>query len=188
MIGLYGGTFDPPHNGHVALARDAVRELGLADVLVFVVADPGHREVVCDAATRLELTRLAFPDRRVELEPYRFTVDAVRERPFADAAFLIGADEFAGFLSWREPQEILEHVRVAVATRPGYRRELLAPVLAELRRPERVLFFDIEPVPVSSTEVRARVGRGDPVADRVPAEVARVVEARGLYGPEHGVH
>jgi nicotinate-nucleotide adenylyltransferase len=179
--------FDPPHNGHVGLADAARRELGLHDLVVLVVADPGHRTVTSDIDTRLELARVAFPGARVEREDHRFTVDSVRDGSFGDAVFLVGADEFASFLSWKEPDEILEHVRLGVATRPGFPRERLEEVLARLRRPDRVLFFENEPLPLSSTDVRARAADGEPIEALVPAAVAELVAERGLYRRRDGV-
>ncbi len=187
MIGLLGGMFDPPHDGHVALARTAVEELGLDELVVLVVARPGHREAHCPVETRLELARAAFPDARVEREDHARTVDSVRDGRFGDAVFLIGADEFAGFLEWKEPDEVLEHVRLGVATRPGYPRERLEQVLARLRRPDRVLFFANEPLPVSSTAIRERIARGEPIGGLVPPAVARLVAERGLYRRQDGV-
>ena len=120
MIGLLGGAFDPPHNGHVALADAAERQLGLDRLVVVVVADPGHRDVHLPAETRLELARLAFPGREVVLDHHARTVDMLRDGPWDDPVFLIGADEFLDFGSWKEPEEVLELARLGVATRPGY--------------------------------------------------------------------
>jgi nicotinate-nucleotide adenylyltransferase len=181
VIGLLGGAFDPPHNGHVALARAAEEQLGLDRVVVLVVAAPGHKDVHCPTETRLALGRAAFPDLDVELDEHARTVDMLRERRWDDPVFLIGADEFADFPSWKEPDEVLELARLAVAGRPGYPRERLEAVLAQLRRPERVLFFEIEPVDVSSTEIRERVARGEPIDGLVPPAVAEEIERRGLY-------
>lgn len=183
-VGLLGGAFDPPHNGHVALARDAAGRLGLDRVVIVVVADPGHKDVHLDAATRLELARAAFPGHDVVLDEHPRTVDMLREGRWPDPVFLIGADEFAGFLSWKDPDGVLELARLGVATRPGYPRERLERVLRRLRRPERVVFFEIEPVSVSSSDVRARVARGEPIADLVPPTVAEAIERRGLYREE----
>ncbi len=133
MIGLFGGAFDPPHNGHVALAHAAEAKLGLDDVLVLVAADPGHKRVETPAATRLELARAAFPDLRVELDEHARTVDLLRAHPeWDDAVFLIGADQFCDFRSWKEPDEVLRRARIAVATRPGFPRARLDAVLAQL--------------------------------------------------------
>ncbi len=90
--------------------------------------------------------------------------------------FLIGADQFCDFLSWHEPDEVLERTRIAVATRPGFPRERLEGVLAALSHPERVLFFEIDPIPVASSDLRRRF-----VDDDVPSAVADIVHGEGLY-------
>jgi nicotinate-nucleotide adenylyltransferase len=181
VIGLFGSVFDPPHNGHVALLREARARLGLADAVVFVVAHPGHKRVETDAETRLALARAAFPDERVELDPYPRTIDTLRERRFDDPVFLIGADEFLDFSGWKEPDAVLDLTRLGVATRPGYPCERFEGVLARLRRPDRVLFFDLEPVDVSSSEVRERVANGEPVDGLVPSAVAAEIGRLGIY-------
>jgi nicotinate-nucleotide adenylyltransferase len=181
MIGLLGGAFDPPHVGHVALADAAERQLGLDEVVVVVVADPRHKEVHCSAETRLALARAAFPGRVVELDRHPRTVDMLREGRWREPVFLIGADEFADFLEWKEPDNVLERARLGVASRPGYPRDRLEEVLAQLDRPERVLFFEIEPMPVSSSEIRARVAAGEPVDGLVPPGVGAEIAKRGLY-------
>jgi nicotinate-nucleotide adenylyltransferase len=181
VTGLLGGAYDPPHVGHVALADEAVRQLGLERLVVVVVADPGHKDVHCPAETRLEMARAAFPDREVELDRNARSVDMLREGEWHDPVFLIGADEFADFLEWKEPEEVLELARLGVASRPGYPRERLDRVLDRLDRPERVVFFEIEPVPVSSSEIRGRVARGEPIDGLVPPAVAAEIAGRGLY-------
>jgi nicotinate-nucleotide adenylyltransferase len=181
-IGLFGGAFDPPHLGHVALLQAAHRELGLGRVLVLVSADPGHKRVGTPALDRLALARAAFPAERVELDVHPRTVDLLRAHPeWEDPVFLLGADEFCDFLDWKEPAEVLRRARLGVATRPGYPAERLEPVLARLETPERVLFFELEPVPVASRELRARLASGDDVADALPPAVAAEIERRGLY-------
>ena len=184
MTGLFGGAFDPPHNGHVGLAEAAVEHFGLERLLALVVVDPGHREVMLDFPTRFALAELAFgglPRTEVVPEEHRYTVDAVRGGRFGEAIFLVGADEFASFLSWKEPNGVLEEVRLGVATRPGFPREALEPVLEALERPDRVEFFDIPEMPISGTEIRGRAARGEPVNDLVPAAVAAEIDRLGLY-------
>ena len=184
MIGIFGGAFDPPHRGHVELARRAKEELGLERLVVLVSVDPGHKRVETPAATRLELARAAFPDEDVRLDEHARTVDMLRAHPeWDDPVFLIGADEFCDFLSWKDPQEVLELTRLAVATRPGFPREQLEAVLARLDRPERVLFFDIEPTPVASRALRERYVEAD-----VPPAVAEIVRREGLYRHATRVH
>jgi nicotinate-nucleotide adenylyltransferase len=172
-VGLLGGAFDPPHNGHVALAGAAERELGLGEIVIVVVADPGHKDVHAPAETRLELARLAFPGRKVILDHHARTVDMLRDGPWDDPVFLVGADEYLDFRSWKEPEAVLELVRLGVATRPGF--ELPSPL------PERVLFFEIEPVPVSSRDIRVRIARGEPIDGLVPPAVAAAIVGTGLY-------
>jgi nicotinate-nucleotide adenylyltransferase len=189
--GLFGGAFDPPHNGHVALARAAFERFGLDRLVVVVTGDPPHKEVRTDAETRFRLAKEAFaglPEvehSRHELERAgpSYTVETARwaQETWGDVVLLVGADEFADFRAWKDPDEILEHVRLGVATRPGYPRERLDPVLAGLRRPERVELFEIPAVDVSSTEIRRRVAQGEPIDALVPPGVARLVVEDGLY-------
>ena len=120
MIGLFGGAFDPPHVGHVALADAAQSRLGLSDVVVVVVADPGHKDVHCPVETRLALARAAFPDRPVEVDHHARTVDMLRAGRWDDPVFLIGADEYLDFANWKEPDEVMRLARLGVATRPGF--------------------------------------------------------------------
>jgi nicotinate-nucleotide adenylyltransferase len=184
MTGLYGGVFDPPHNGHVALAAAALERFGLQQLLVLVVVDPGHKSVELDFERRYGLTRLAFDGLpRTELHPegHARTVDALRKHDFADAIFLIGADEFAAFPTWKEPDEVLRLARLGVATRPGYPREALDAVLAEVEQPDRIEFFDIPAVDVSSSEIRRRVRAGESITGMVPEAVAREIESAGSY-------
>jgi nicotinate-nucleotide adenylyltransferase len=184
VIGIFGGTFNPPHNGHVALVRETLDQFGLEGLVVLVAARPGHKEVELDADTRLRLARAAFPDCEIVLDDHERTVDTLQDGPWRDPLFVIGADEFSDFLTWKDPEGVLERARVAVATRPGYPRERLDAVLERLSRPERVLFFEIEPLPISSRDLRDRVARGEPIDGFVPAEVARLISELGLYrGP-----
>jgi nicotinate-nucleotide adenylyltransferase len=182
MVGLFGGSFDPPHRGHVELARRAKEELGLDRLVVLVSADPGHKHVVTPAAVRLRLARAAFPDDDVVLDDHARTVDTLRAHPeWRDPVFLIGADQFCNFLSWKEPNEVLALTRLAVATRPGFPRERLERVLGELDVPDRVSFFEIEPTPVASRELRDRLAAGAGAGDDVPPAVAELIGAERLY-------
>ncbi len=180
---LYGGAFDPPHFGHVAVADAARDRFGVERLVVLVSERPGHRVVCAPAEDRLALARAAFPDDDVRLDPHPRTVELLRAERFEDPVFVVGADQFRGFLEWKDPDEVLERTRVAVATRPGFPRHELDAVLAELSRPERVVFFEIEPNPAASTDVRARAAAGEPLDGLVPASVEKVLVERGLYRP-----
>lgn len=179
--GVFGGAFDPPHNGHVALAAAARLRFSLERLLVLVSAAPGHRAVHSPAEVRLRLARVAFPGDAVELDEHARTVDMLRARRLAEPLVLIGADELVAFPTWKEPDAVLELARLAVATRPGVDVAELEAVRASLPRPDRVELFAIEPVPVSSTEIRRRVAAGEPIDGLVPAAVAAEIERLGLY-------
>jgi nicotinate-nucleotide adenylyltransferase len=181
LIGLLGGAFDPPHNGHVALAATAKRQFAFDEFVVLVSARPAHKEVVLDAATRIDLARAAFPDDDVELDEHARTVDTLRAARWPDPLFVVGADEFCDFLTWKDPAGVLALSRLGVATRPGYPRERLDAVLERLAHPERVRFFELEPLPVASRDVRDRVAREEPIDDLVPARVAEQIREHGLY-------
>jgi nicotinate-nucleotide adenylyltransferase len=175
---LYGGAFDPPHVGHVAVA-DAAREcFGVERLVILVSERPAHRETQASAEDRLELARAAFPWDDVRLDRYPRTVELLRAERFDDPVFVVGADQFAGFLSWAEPEEVLERATLAVATRPGFPREQLDAVLEQLARPDRVVFLEIEPNPAASTDIRAGASPDD-----IPPAVAQLIEERELYRP-----
>jgi nicotinate-nucleotide adenylyltransferase len=187
MVGLYGGSFDPPHRGHVELAHRAKEELGLERLIVLVSADPGHKHVETPADVRLRLAEAAFPADEVLLDTEARTVDTLRAHPeWRDPVFLIGADEFCDFLSWKDPDGVLRLTRLAVATRPGFRRERLEAVLEKLEQPGRVLFFEIEPLPISSRDLRSRLAEGQDVSAELPQAVAEIVAAERLYARQPG--
>ena len=169
MTLVFGGMFDPPHVGHVRLLDGAKRHFGVERALVLVAADPGHRGVVGSAADRIALAQVAFPGDDVELDEHPRTIDMLRARQLDDPVLVIGADEYLAFLSWKEPDAILELAKLAVAVRPGH----------EL--PEGVTAFEMEPTPVSSTEIRRRVAAGEQIGDLVPPAVAAEIERLGLY-------
>jgi nicotinate-nucleotide adenylyltransferase len=190
-VGLLGGTFDPPHVGHLALAEAALRELDLDRLLVVVVGEATHKSVETDAETRFRLAEAAFSGLdRVEVSRHEldrpgpsYTIETARwaAREFGDAVLVMGADEFAEFLSWKDPDAILGHVRVAVAARTGYDRERLEGVRARLRLPDRVSAFRFDPVEAASRDVRSRVLRGENVDDIVAPGALPLVQALRLY-------
>lgn len=183
-VGILGGAFDPPHDGHVALAHAAVDYFGLDRLLVRVVESPGHKDVEAAAADRLALAQLAFaglPRADVALDSYERTVDSLEALELDDPVFLVGADELAGFLDWKEPERVLELARLGVARRPGYPQDALDRVLAGLSHPERVEIFPLEPFDVSSSELRDRVAAGQPLNGLVPPRVAEEIQRRQLY-------
>ncbi len=190
-VGLFGGAFDPPHNGHFALAERAIEHFDLERLVVLVTGEPPHKSTDTDPWERLTLAEAAFVDiPRVELNAHEieregpsYTVETVRWASglWPDLIFLVGADEFADFLTWKDPNGVLGYVRLGVATRPGYPREPLGDVLAGLDEPDRVELFEIPAVDVSSREIRDRVRRGEPIDGLVPPRVSEQIELMGLY-------
>ena len=174
VVGVLGGRFDPPHLGHVALARAAVEHFAIDDLHIAVVADAAHKASEAPAADRLALAALAFSelDAVVELEEHRYTVDALEAAQYDDPIFLIGADELATFPTWKQPERVLQLARLGVATRPGYAPATTSP---------RIQIFELEPHPVSSSEIRDRVRRGDPIDGLVAPAVAAYIDEHRLY-------
>ena len=174
VTGILGGRFDPPHFGHVALARTAVERFGIDDLHVSVIADAAHKGSEAPAADRLAMAALAFADldATVELEEHRYTVEALEAGGYDDPIFLIGADELAAFPTWKQPERVLQLARLGVATRPGYAPTTTSP---------RIQVFELEPHPVSSSEIRERVRRGEPLDGLVAPAVAQYIAAHGLY-------
>jgi nicotinate-nucleotide adenylyltransferase len=191
VTGLFGGAFDPPHNGHVELARTALERFGLERLVVIPTGVAPHKRIETPAEVRCRLAEAAFAGlprtevSRWELERGEpsYTLETTRwaRERYGELLFLVGADQFAALGTWYRPDDVLELARLAVATRPGYPQEALERVCATLRDPARVSFFEIDPWPVSSTEVRDRVRRGEPIDDVVPPAVARLVDGLALY-------
>jgi nicotinate-nucleotide adenylyltransferase len=194
-IGILGGTFNPPHMGHLVMAQEALDQLDLDRVVLMPVAVPPHKEAPEDpgAAARVDLCRLAVvgDDRlavstlEVERGGASFTVDTLRElhdlEPEHDLTFIVGGDMAQSLPAWREPEAILGLARLAVAEREGVRREDIARRLDPLHDGDRVVFFDMPRIDVSSSSIRRRVAEGRPIRYLVPDAVAEAVAERGLY-------
>ena len=183
-VGVFGGAFDPPHVGHVELARAGIEHFRLDRLLVRVIEEPGHKAVATAPQIRLHLAELAFApldETDIALDPFARTVDSLEALALRDPVFLLGADEFADLLSWKEPGRVLELARLGVATRPGIDHGRLEEVLARLAQPDRVAFFEIEPLSVSSSDIRARAARGESISGLVPPSVEAEIDRLGLY-------
>lgn len=186
-IGVFGGTFDPPHLGHLVAAADAAEALGLGRVLWVPAAVHPLKlgSVQAPPALRLEMTRAAVRgDPRFEVDPLElersgpsFTVDTLRElqarNPGAELYFLTGADNLRDLPRWKEPGEVARLARLVVVSRQG---EGVPPGL-----PYPAVAVPVTRVDVSSTEVRRRVRAGESIRYLVPEAVRAVIEREGLY-------
>jgi len=191
VTGLFGGAFDPPHNGHLALARAAIEHFGLERLVVIPTGVAPHKPVATPGAVRLRLAAAAFADvPEAEISSWEldrgvpsYTVETTRwaRDRWGEVIFLVGADQFAKLDTWHEPDRVLELARLGVATRPGFEGDALLRLRSQLTDPSRVELFDIEPVPVASTDVRERIRRGEPVEGLVPPPVADLIAELGLY-------
>jgi nicotinate-nucleotide adenylyltransferase len=193
--GILGGTFNPPHIGHLVMVVEALDQLDLDRVLLMPVAHPPHKEAPADpgADVRLELCRLAtagedrveVSDLEIERGGASYTVDTLRalhERdPEHALTFIVGGDMAYSLPTWREPEAILGLARLAVAERDGLRREDIAERLAPLHSGDRVVFFDMPRIDLSSSAVRDRVAAGRPIRYLVPDPVVDAIHARSLY-------
>jgi nicotinate-nucleotide adenylyltransferase len=193
-IGIFGGTFDPFHCGHLVAAQDALEELDLDQVWFVPAGDPPHkgREDISESSVRLEMTREGIgEDARfevLEVEVRRsgpsFTVDTLRElresEPSGDFFLLLGADQWRTFGSWREPREISRLASIAVMTREGERHGESKPGL-EVPLPAGFSEVEVTRFDVSSTQLRERVRSGRSIRYLVPDRVRRIIEAGGLY-------
>jgi nicotinate-nucleotide adenylyltransferase len=195
-VGILGGSFNPPHVGHLVMAQEAHAQLGLDKVVLMPVAVPPHKELDADpgAEERLELCRLAVAkDDRLEVSRLEldrggpsFTVDTLREihasTPGDELTFIVGGDMAHSFLGWREPEAVLELATLGIAEREGIRRDDIAERIGALApSPDRLRFFDMPRIDISSSAIRRRVRHLQPIRYLVPDDVVRVIGARGYY-------
>jgi nicotinate-nucleotide adenylyltransferase len=196
-LGILGGTFNPPHVGHLVCAQEAYDQLALDRVVLMPAGVPPHKQVASDpgAEARYELCRHAvegderFAVSRLELDRPgpSFTVDTLKalhdQHPEDDLTFIVGGDMARSLPTWREPASVLSLATLAVAERAGAAREDIRDELRVLgdAADERVAFFDMPRVDVSSSELRRRVASGRPIRWLVPDAVADAIDENGWY-------
>jgi len=178
-VGILGGTFDPVHNAHLAIARAALDQLGLERILWMPTGSPKYREPArTPAAHRVAMLKLAIegePRYRIderELAPGHsgYTVDTLKSLG-GKPVLLLGADQYAKFETWHRWQEILQLAGIAVFARPGW--------------PDcdgRAQFVPLQPLDISASDIRARAARGQGISGLVPEAVQRYIERHRLYG------
>jgi nicotinate-nucleotide adenylyltransferase len=198
-LGIFGGTFNPIHHGHLLLASELAFALRLSRVLFVPARRPPHKpdQEIAPDADRGEMVRLAIAaDPRFALdliemdrEGRSYTADTLEglaaARPEAQLVFLMGEDSLRDLATWHDPERIVRHAILGVAARPRVDIDL-----AEVERvlpftAGRVLLVTTPEVDISSSDIRRRVAEGRPIAYHVPPAVERYILDRGLYRPDH---
>lgn len=194
-IGVLGSAFNPPHLGHLALAQEALWQLGLAEVILVPTGEAPHKRIADDPGreARVEMTRLAAEgDGRFSVSPleveregpsYTYeTLEALaEERGDRDLVFVMGADAAVGLESWREPRRVVELARLAVARRAGVSDADVAETMRSLGCEGRATMLEMPQFGVSSSAVRERAKQGRPLRYLVPDAVAQFIEKGGIY-------
>jgi nicotinate-nucleotide adenylyltransferase len=195
-VGILGGTFNPPHLGHLVCAQEAYLHLRLDLVMLIPAWIPPHKPVDDEpgAEHRLELCRRAvLGDERFavsEIEFVRrgasFTVDTLEQlsttAPDRELHLVVGGDIAAGLPRWRQPERVLSLATLAVAERAGTARAQIDRALRRVPGGERAVFFPMPTLEISSSAVRDRVRAGQPIKYIVPDPVADYIHEQGLYG------
>lgn len=192
--GIFGGTFNPPHHGHVICAQEARIQLDLDEVRLMPVGQPVHREAPgVDSQTRTAMTRLAVIGQpgldvstiELESEGPSYTVDTLEtltaKEQGNDFTLIIGADQAMAFGNWREPQRIGELVQIAIAARVDHDQDQAVAEVIRATEGKQPVVFDMPRIDLSSSAIRDRVYRGRTVAHMVPAGIPELIEERGLY-------
>jgi nicotinate-nucleotide adenylyltransferase len=194
-IGILGGTFNPPHLGHLTLARRASEQLSLERVGLVPARLPGHKPGDEDpgAHHRLHMCRLIVADEdrmsvcalEIERDSPSYTVDTLKaihaSHPDAQLTFIAGADTAMTLPTWRRPAKLLSLADLAVAPRAGTSREQVLQEIDALESTAEVSFLDMPVAGVSSSQVRRRVAEGQPIDELVGRAVASYIAREGLY-------
>ncbi|WP_199037206.1 nicotinate-nucleotide adenylyltransferase [Glycomyces salinus] len=190
-VGIFGGTFDPPHLGHLVAASEAAFQVGLDEVVFVPTGDPWQKNhlSVTDAASRLAMTRLAVaadPRFRVstcdiDRDGFTYAIDTVADVKAeydraVESYFIFGADSLEKLHTWHRVDELGAAVEFVALNRPGHSRRD-----ARTSSGVRVQFVDMPGVDISSSDCRRRVGSGEPVRYLVPAPVEEYILAQRLY-------
>ena len=196
-MGIFGGTFDPIHHGHLVIAEQVADVLALERVVFVPAGVPPHKEfasVKAPVEDRYAMVEAAvrgngrFVVDRVEVDAGRAmysveTVPLIKERYAGDEWFFVsGADEVSNLLAWRDPDGFLAQARMVAATRPGYDISNLDHLAAELKNFERIVPVECTRLDISATAIRRMVAEGKSVRYLVPEAVYEIIHEKGLYG------
>lgn len=199
-VGILGGTFDPPHVGHLALAKAAQKHLGLELVLWVPNTKNPLKKNVAEATSRqrLEMVQVLISDQPdmavsdIELtrEGPSYMCDTMEEllasQPSWDMWLILGADSLHTFMTWHYPERILKVARLAVAVRPGLDLKRLVELQAEPVQ-RKIDLIEMEPVRMSSTDIRAALAEHEPT-DALTPELRKYIEQHGIYQPQNVHH
>ena len=196
-IGILGGTFNPPHLGHLVCAQEAYIQLRL-DLVVLIPAripphkpvedEPGidHRLEMCRLAIAGDEQRFAVSDLEARRDGTSYTVDTLEElhgnEPESELFLIVGGDVALEFGSWRDPERVLALATLAVAQRPGTARAAVEQTLREVAGGQLTRFFAMPEIGISSTMLRERARGGEPTRYLVPDEVRSYIDRHRLYG------
>jgi nicotinate-nucleotide adenylyltransferase len=194
-IGILGGTFNPPHLGHLICGQEALIQLELDRIVMIPAGVPPHKELDQDPGQRhrLELCRRAVDgDERFEvsaLEMERagpsFTVDTLEKlhqiAPDSELYLILGGDAAAGLHTWRQPERVLSLATLAIARRRGTSRTAIDETLGQVQGGEQARFFRMPRIGISSTDIRERVQRHESLRYLVPDGVASYIAEHQLY-------
>lgn len=196
-IGVLGGTFDPIHTGHIMIAEEARTKLRLAKVLFVLDSQPWFKadRSIASAIHRVEMVKLAVADNPcfelstiVAYRPWLSysveTMTTLQHQLGAETKilFLLGWDSLAELHRWKEPSRLVQMCQLVAVPRPGFSPPDLEALESSITGiTQSVVWLDIPPVDISSSDIRKRVAEGLPVGNLVPAEVARYIEEQGLY-------
>jgi nicotinate-nucleotide adenylyltransferase len=198
-IGILGGTFNPPHLGHLVSAQEAYLQLKLDRVLFIPTGvpphkaneeEPGveHRLEMCRRAIGGDEHRFAVSDIEVRRAGPSYTVDTLEElratTPDSELFLILGGDIAAGLTQWHRVERVLELATAVVAERRGTPRSSIEDALNSVRAGERARFFPMPPIGLSSTEIRQRVRNGQPIKYLVPDSVDAYIQQHSLYQEE----
>jgi nicotinate-nucleotide adenylyltransferase len=186
-LGLLGGTFDPPHFGHIELAASAKRELSLRKIIFIPAKIPPHKTdiVVTDSNVRLEMLKIALKgytdfeisDIELKREKVSYTFDTIRqtkaEYPEENLYFIIGADNIPELETWYKPEQIIKLAKIAVAQRPGFKKSG--------KYDKFLVKFNMEPKDVSSTQIRNKVKNNESLDGLLPERLIGYIKRNNLY-------
>lgn len=196
-IGIIGGTFDPVHLGHLAVAEEACRQVGLAEMIFLPAGHPYFKAaaLISPAEHRIKMLELAIADKpqykisllEIQRPGPSYAVETVakmksQRRPEDQIFFIMGWDSLQTLPRWEQPARLISLCQIIAAPRPGYSKPEIDLIEKDLPGiSQRTIVMEKPLVNISATEIRERVRRGLPVDTMVPSPVAKYIKEKGLY-------